>query len=117
MNGSSYAHYGLADGALDRGVSSYKIMIQKLKLGRCDFFPEELEVIGTLNMGRDKYLSDQALRHVPIEGATAPALHLITVKGGKDAALLPKFNEQAAAMHKSGELKAIFTRHAGALPY
>ncbi|MCG2584220.1 ABC transporter substrate-binding protein [Massilia sp. TS11] len=117
MLGSSYLHYGLREGELDQGGHSYRAMINKLKAGRCDYFPEELETIATLNLGRDAYLDDPALRHQNIEGAQAPGLHLIAGIEKPAAKLLPAFNTIMENMQRAGELAPLWKKHAGNLPY
>lgn len=117
MNGSSYSHYGLRDGDLDQGSRSYAGMIEKLKIKRCDFFVEELEVVAQLNGGRDHYLEDPKLRHNGVQGATRPATHLIAVKGSTAALLLPLFDDAFQKMQKAGEVQKLWKKNAGDLAY
>jgi len=117
MLGSSYSHYGLRDGDLDQGSNSYANMIKKLKVGRCDYFVEELEVIAQLNGGRDRYLEDPELRHNDVAGATHPAMHLIAAKGSPAAALLPQFDDAFQKMQRSGDIQKLWKKNAGNLMY
>ncbi|MES2149207.1 MAG: transporter substrate-binding domain-containing protein [Pseudomonadota bacterium] len=117
MHGWSYAHYGLSDTAIDKGTTSYRALVEKLKLGRCDYFPEELEVLSTQVLGKDSYLNDPTLLHVSIAGAIAPSKHLVAAKDGEAALLLPKFNAALAAMIKSGAFMALWKKNAGELPF
>lgn len=117
MIGASYLHYGLQPSELDLGVNTYEAMIAKLKAGRCDYFVEELEVIsGYKRLGRD-FLSDGKLAWRPVTDAAAPAKHLIAARDSAAAALLPRLNEVLDAMQRSGELAAIWKRHAPDLAY
>jgi polar amino acid transport system substrate-binding protein len=100
MHGWSYAHYGLKEADLDQGASTYSALLMKLKIGRCDYFPEELESLATHGQGKDSLLNDPELRHVPVAGAIAPGNHLVTAKDNPAAQLLPKFNAALAAMIK-----------------
>lgn len=117
MNGSSYSHYGLRAGDLDQGSRSYAGMIEKLKIKRCEYFVEELEVIAHLNGGRDHYLEDPKLRHNGVEGATRPAMHLIAAKGSPAALLLPLFDDAFQKMQKAGEVQKLWKKNAGDLVY
>jgi ABC-type amino acid transport substrate-binding protein len=116
-HGWSYAHYGLKERDLDKGTSTYKAMVMKLKAGRCDYFPEELEVMTTQLLGKDSFMNDPDLLHVPIAGAVAPSKHLVAAQGTEAARLLPKFNAALAAMIKSGEFKALWKKNAGDVPF
>lgn len=116
-HGWSYAHYGLKDANLDKGTSSYHAMVMKLKSGRCDYFPEELEVMATQIPGKDSFMNDADLRHVPVAGAVAPSKHLVAAKDTEAARLLPKFNAALAAMIKSGEFQALWKKNAGDAPF
>jgi len=116
-HGWSYAHYGLKEHDLDKGTSTYKAMVMKLKAGRCDYFPEELEVMTTQLLGKDSFMNDPDLLHVPIAGAVAPSKHLVAAQGTEAARLLPRFNAALAAMIKSGEFKALWKKNAGDLPF
>ena len=117
MHGSSYQHYGLKEQDLDLGTTKFERLILKLKLGRCDYFPEELEIIAHLNMGRDQYTEDADLRHIPIAGASAPGLHLLGAKTSSSTALLEEFNRALGGLIKSGQLKALWEKNAGNFVY
>jgi ABC-type amino acid transport substrate-binding protein len=92
-------------------------MVMKLKAGRCDYFPEELEVMTTQLLGEDSFVNDPDLLHVPITGAVAPSKHLVAAKGTEAARLLPRFNAALAAMIKSGAFKALWKKNAGDAPF
>lgn len=112
-HGWSYLHYGLKDGDLDKGTNSYQAMVMKLKSGRCDYFPEELEVMATQILGKDSFMNDPDLLHVAIAGAEAPGKHIVAAKDTEAARLLPRFNATLAAMIKSGEFNALWKKNAG----
>jgi len=114
--GSSYAHYGFARGELDQGTAMFDALIRKLKAGRCDYFPEELESILVVP-NADGTFDDPALGHRAIAGARAPARHLITARAGPAAALLPAFGAAVAALYASGAVKAMWHRNVPMLPY
>lgn len=115
MHGWSYSHYGLKEADLDMGATSYGALLMKLKIGRCDYFPEELETLATHSPGKDNLLNDPELRHVPVSGAAAPGNHLVVARDNPAAQLLPKFNAALAAMIKSGEYRDILKKN-GAEP-
>lgn len=115
-HGWSYVHYGIKPGTLDTGTSTYAALIQKLKAGRCDYFPEELEVLGTQVPGKNSYLNDPELLHVAIAGAAAPGKHVVAAKEGAAARLLPRFNAALAAMIQNGEYEALWKKDMGDLP-
>lgn len=117
MLGASYAHYGLNASDLDLGVNTYQAMIDKLKLGRCDYFVEELEVIaGHKKLGTD-FLRDSDLLHNRVTDAAAPAKHLITAKGGKSEKYIPKLNAELERMVATGEMSKLWKLHAGGIGY
>lgn len=117
MHGASYAHYGLQPSDLDLG-NDYELMIQKLKINRCDYFVEELEVIGGYKLLGKDYLADTGLMHAPVPGAKAPAKHLLTALNGPAAKLIPQLNDAIADLIKSGEAAKAWKKHAGKdLPY
>jgi polar amino acid transport system substrate-binding protein len=117
LHGASYAHYGLGERDLERGVTNFASLVAKLKAGRCDYFPEELEAFSASPGVLANYLNDPELLHTGIEGATAPARHLVAAKGSAAAQLLPAFDAQIAAMLKSGEFMQLWRKNAGDLPF
>lgn len=117
MNGSSYAHYGLNPGDLDQGARSYRTLIEKLMVGRCDYFVEELEVIERLDHGRQRLLETPGLAHGPVPDVPRPSLHLAARLGSPAAAEMPALNAAYAQSMKSGELLKIWRRYAPTLPY
>jgi len=116
MNGASYAHYGLRKEDLDL-ANGYDNLINKLLAKRCDYFVEELEVIGGYRLSGTDYLSNPNLAHAPVPGAAAPAKHLITAKGSQASSLLPALNEQLNKLVKSGEAATMSRVHAGNMIY
>lgn len=117
-NGASYAHYGLAPGDLDQGARNYQQLIEKLMLGRCDYFVEELEVIEQLELGKVNHLATPGLAHAPLPDVPAPAFHLVAARGSAAAAaLLPRLNAEFAEALRKGEVARHWRRHAGNLPY
>lgn len=117
MAGSSYAHYGLAPGDLDQGARSYRTLMEKLMLGRCDYIVEELEVVQRLGLGPVDYLAQPWLDHGPVPDAPAPTIHVAAAQGGAAAALMPALDAAFARAQKSGELMRVWRRHAGDLPF
>ncbi len=117
LHGASYEHYGLGEHDLERGVTHISSLVAKLKAGRCDYFPEELETFQASPTDLALHLRDPALQHIGIEGATPPARHLVAAKGSAAAALLPAFDAQVAAMMKSGEFMQLWRKNAGDLPF
>lgn len=117
MNGSSYVHYGLQADELDLGARSFRTLIEKLMMGRCDYFVEELEVIAQLELGRTNYLAIPGLAHAPLPDVPAPSLHLAAARNSAAAALLPELDAAFARALKSGEVQRIWRRYAGDLPY
>ncbi len=115
-HGWSYSHYGIKPGTLDTGASTYTALIQKLKAGRCDYFPEELEVLATQLPGKRSYLNDPELLHVPLPGAAIPGKHVVAAKDSAAARMLPRFNAALAGMIQSGEYDALWKKDIGDLP-
>ncbi|HEY0957117.1 MAG TPA: transporter substrate-binding domain-containing protein [Roseateles sp.] len=116
-SGASYLHYGLAPGDLDQGARSYAQLIDKLMLGRCDYFVEELETIALLDLGRVNHLATPGLAHAPVPDAKAPAFHVVAAKGSAAAGLLPRLDAALADARRRGDLARHWRRHAGNLPY
>lgn len=117
MNGSSYAHYGLGPGELDQGARSYRVLIEKLMVGRCDYFVEELEVIQQLNLGRSQLISKPGMAHAPVPDVTPPAMQLAAGRGTAAAALLPALDQAWARALKAGDVARVWQRYAPALPF
>lgn len=114
--GSSYMHYGIKNDDLDLGAG-YDSLIRKLHARRCDFFVEELEIIGSFKtIGKD-VLNDSAIGHANVAWAVAPSRYLITAKGGKNSALLQQINETFEAMIKSGKAQTLWSAESGNVPY
>lgn len=117
MIGASYAHYGLAEGDLELGVNGYPALIEKLKLGRCKYFVEELEVIGGYKYIGTDYLKDPMIKHRSIKGAKAPSKYIFSAKNSEASKLIPQFNQALAGLIKSGEAKKFWNKHAPDLKY
>jgi len=115
--GSSYEHYGLQAKELDLGVNTYDKIIAKLKIGRCDYFVEELEVVAGYKYVDNDYLADPELMHGPVPGVVAPAAHLIAGLNTPAAALMPQLDQALLGLVRSGEAARIWRRHAGDIPY
>ena len=115
--GSSYEHYGLQAKELDLGVNTYDKMIGKLKIGRCDFFVEELEVVAGYKYVDMDYLANPELMHAPVPGVTAPAAHLIAGLNTPGAALMPQLDQALLELVRSGQAAKLWRRHAPDIPY
>lgn len=116
-NGASYAHYGLTANDLDLGARNYRQLIDKLLLGRCDYFVEELETIALLDLGKQDHLATPGLAHAPLPDVKGPAFHVVAAKGSDAAALLPRLDAAFAQARRQGEVARAWQRHAGTLPY
>lgn len=116
-NGASYAHYGLGPGDLDLGARNHRQLIEKLMLGRCDYFVEELEVIAQLDLGKVDHLATPGLAHAPLPDVPAPAFHIVAARGSAAAELLPRLDTAFAEAQRKGEVARLWQRHAGKLPY
>jgi ABC-type amino acid transport substrate-binding protein len=97
----------LTEGQLYQGARSYDSLIKMLKVKRCDYFVEKLEVIAQLNAGRDHFLDDPLIRYNAVAGAKAPVMHIIAAKGSPAAALLQQFNDAILKMQRSGEFQKL----------
>lgn len=113
----SYGHYGLEAKDLDLGVNTYDKLITKLKLNRCDYFVEELEVIAGYKLIGQDYLSDPALTHGPVPDVRAPEAHLVAGLNSRGAALIPQLNTELQELIRSGQAAQLWRRHAGDIPY
>jgi ABC-type amino acid transport substrate-binding protein len=116
-NGSSYAHYGLSAKDLDQGARNYQQLIEKLLLGRCDYFVEELEVIEQWELGKVNHLATPGLAHAPLSDVPPPAFHVVAARGSAAAELLPRLDAAFAEAARKGEVARHWKRHAGKLPY
>jgi len=116
-NGASYAHYGLSADNLDLGARSYRQLIEKLMVGRCDYFVEELEIIAQLDLGKVDHLATPGLAHAPLPDVPAPAFHVVAARGSAAAELLPRLDAAFAEAQRKGEVARLWQRHAGKLPY
>ena len=113
----TYAHYGLQAKELDLGVNTYDKLITKLKLNRCDYFVEELEVIAGYKLIGQDYLSDPALAHGPVPDVRAPEAHLVAGLNSRGAALIPQLNAEMQELIRTGQDAKLWRRHAGDIPY
>lgn len=116
-NGASYVHYGLGPQDLDLGARNYRQLIEKLLLGRCDYFVEELETLALLDLGQVDHLATAGLAHAPLPDVPAPAFHVVAAKGSAAAQLLPRLDDAFAQAQRKGEVARHWQRHAGKLPY
>ncbi len=116
-NGSTYAHYGLGPGDLDQGARNYQQLIEKLLLGRCDYFVEEIEVIEQWELGKVDHLATPGLAHAPLSDVSPPAFHVVAARGSAAAELLPRLDAAFAEATRKGEVARHWKRHAGKLPY
>lgn len=118
LTGASYAHFGLRPGELDQGVGDYQRLIQKLMLGRCDYFPEELEAVESLKLsGQISPAEAERLHEAPATWAVGPTLHLLAARGGSAAALLPQINPVLLRAARDGTAAEFWRRHGGRSPY
>ena len=115
--GASYEHYGLQAKDLDLGVNTYDKMIAKLKIGRCDYFVEELEVVAGYKYVDNDYLANPELMHGPVPGVVAPAAHLIAGLDTPGAALMPQLDRALQELVRSGQAAKLWRRHAPDIPY
>lgn len=104
--GYSYTHYALRKEDLDLGALDHASLIRKLKIGRCDYFVEELEVMRGYALTGPSYLSDPDLGHGPTPGATAPKLHFILSRSTPMLRkLLPAINRGIIQLRDNGEMQ------------
>ncbi|WIT11581.1 transporter substrate-binding domain-containing protein [Paucibacter sediminis] len=117
MASGSYAHYGLKAAELQISNSGYEGMIRMLLRGRCDFFVEELELISNFKyLGKD-FLSIRELAHAELPDVDAPAAHLLTMKDGPAAGLLPEINAGIERLIRSGDARRLWLKHGGEMPF
>ncbi|MFO1250406.1 MAG: transporter substrate-binding domain-containing protein [Inhella sp.] len=117
MNGASYAHYGLAAGALDTGVNRYPKLFEKLLLCRCDYVPEELEVVAGMQVNGQDILTHPQLLASPARWARGPTKHLMAAKGSAAAALLPQLDRALVQLIREGMAGELWARHVPGVPY
>lgn len=104
--GYSYTHYALKKEDLDLGALDHASLIRKLKIGRCDYFVEELEVMRGYALTGPSYLSDPDLGHGPTPGAEAPKLHFILSRSTPMLRkLLPALNRGIVRLRDNGEMQ------------
>jgi polar amino acid transport system substrate-binding protein len=106
--GYSYTHYALKKEDLDAGALDHASLIRKLKIGRCDYFVEELEVMRGYSLTGQPYLQDPDLGHAATPGAIAPQLHFILSRATPDLwRLLPLINREVIRLRDSGEVQRL----------
>jgi ABC-type amino acid transport substrate-binding protein len=117
INGSSYEHYGLDASVLDLGVNSYVKLFDKLARGRCDYVPEELEVVASLGLQGPGAINDPALVAAPAPWARAPTKHLLAAKGSAAARLLPLIDKALGQAIQDGSAAELWRRYVPDRPY
>lgn len=118
LTGASYAHYGLRPGSLDQGVGSYQRLIQKLTLKRCDYFPDELEMVESVIRSGQVDAADAArLFSAPAPWARGPTRHLLAARDGPAAALLPRIDTALLRALQDGLGAELWRKHGGRTPY
>lgn len=118
LTGASYAHYGLKAGSLDQGVGSYQRLIQKLTLKRCDYFPDELEMVEAVVRSGQVEAADAArLFSAPAPWARGPTRHLLAARDGAAAALLPRIDPALLKALQDGLGAELWRKHGGRTPY
>lgn len=103
LSGYSYEHYGLKEGAkFEVGARNHAIVLQKLMIGRCDYFVEEMEVIdGYTLVGDYRFAQNPNLGHAPVPGVKAPSLYFIySKKSPKTAAFKLKIDQEIAKISR-----------------
>ncbi len=117
LNGASYAHYGLAAATLDTGVNRYPKLFEKLLLERCDYVPEELEVVAGMQVNGQDILTHPQLVASPARWARGPTKHLMAAKGSPAAALLPQVDRALEQLIREGAAAELWARHVPGVPY
>ena len=116
VQGTSYTHYGLKPEELDLGIDRDSLF-RKLNAQHCDYFLEELEDIASYKLIGIDHLNNPALRHETVSWAVAPSKFLITVKNGKNAALMEKINAAIYTIIKSGQAEQYWKKTLIGIPY
>lgn len=116
LRGWSYQHYGLNSHDLDLGAGLAS-MVRKLKVGRCDYFVEELETIYSARFNGEDLLADPDIGRSGVPWGKAPQSHLMALKGSAASALLPRLNVALTELITSGRAAAIWARHAPGLQF
>jgi len=114
--GTSYAHYGLRGTDLDLG-DDRDSLFRKLLAKRCDYFVEELEDIASFKIVGIDYLANSAVQHETVTWAVAPSKFLITVKNGKNAAMLDQIDSAIYSVIRSGQADKFWKKTSIDLPY
>lgn len=118
MAGQNFSMFEVPAAQLDMGADNYPSVFQKLKLGRCDIFPYNIEVIeGYRVLGQD-YLADPDLAHVLLDDVPAwPFRMLISRNWSQGLDLTNLINAELARMWKSGELEKLYAEVLHTTPY
>jgi len=116
VQGTSYTHYGMKPEELDLGIDRDSLF-RKMNAQHCDYFLEELEDIASYQLIGIDHLNNPALRHETVSWAVAPSKFLITVKNGKNAALIEKINAAIYTIIKSGQAEQYWKKTKIGIPY
>lgn len=106
LSGYSYEHYGLKEDAkFEVGARNHAIVLQKLMLGRCDYFVEEMEVIdGYALVGDDQLANNPDLGHASVPGVKAPSLYFIySRKSPKISAIKLKMDQEITNLSRKND--------------
>lgn len=109
ISGQNFSMFEVPAEKMDMGANTYAAAFQKLKLGRCDVFPYNIEVISGYKVLGQDFLADPDINHVLIEDIQPWAFRmLISRQYSEGPELLNIINSELASMRNNGELQKLF---------
>ena len=112
LRGYNYEAYGVDAAGIDLSSGDYSVLLQRLKLDRCDLFVEKIEVLsGYAVTGRD-LLADPDLGHRPIPGFPPSDFQMLISRNAPNAAeLLRVINAGIVEMESSHQLDKLWAKY------
>lgn len=110
--GFNYSYLGLDPAQLDAGATDYPSLIAKLRVGRCEVFVENAEVVSGFRKLLHASLSDPQLRKAALQGIpTVNASFLVSKSLPNAQDLLQTLDRGIQRLRQQGELKRLLKPH------
>lgn len=108
LAGHNFAMFGLPPGRIDTGAESFAAVFQKLRSGRCEVLPYNLEAIEGLRLiGQDVLGSGEFAHNQILDVPPTPLVMLIAKPYRHGEALRELINRELADLQASGELQRL----------
>ncbi|MFG6468182.1 substrate-binding periplasmic protein [Roseateles sp. BYS87W] len=110
--GFNYEPYGLGHDDVDQASGSHANLIKRLRMGRCDLFIEQIEVMAGIDRLGMIAPAGGDIRHDPVPGVAPLEFHMLisrNLSSGGD--LLELINSGVSNLEKTGQLEKLWIQH------